>query len=184
MLHRIFIAINLPEKIKENLSGQQLKWAELPCRWTRKENLHITLAFLGAMSDEELVQTVQTVKEITGRHEPFMLKLSKIIYGPTNKPPRMIWVEGEESGELRALQRELENSLPVEKAKEQRKYAPHITLGRLKAWEFNKMESEERPEVNENISLNFEAKSIEVMESNLHKGGPEYSIIESTPLSQ
>src|SRR4030042_4154411 len=179
MLHRIFIAINLPDSIKTNLSNQHLKWAELPCRWTKKENLHITLAFLGALNDEELVEILSTTKDIVGRHEPFIVKLVKIIYGPVNKPPRMVWVEGEESDELRSLQRELGNSLPVENAREQRKYAPHITLGRLKSWEFNKIDPEERPEINENISLSFEAKSIDVMESQLRRGGPEYIILES-----
>ena len=192
MLHRVFIGIDLPESVKENLSAQQLRWVELPCRWTKKENLHVTLAFLGSMNDEELVDLCAIVKEIAAHHEPFMLKLHKIIYGPPApqsdsgqaKPPKMLWVEGEESEELHNLQKELENSLPVEKEKENRKYAPHITLGRLKPWEFNKIEPEERPQVNEEISLAFEVKSIDIMESDVKKGGPEYSLIESSLLDK
>jgi RNA 2',3'-cyclic 3'-phosphodiesterase len=182
MIRRIFIAINLPEKIRKNLETQQLRWADLPCKWTREENLHITLAFLGNLNDEELLELCQIVKEIATRHEPFNINLKKIIYGPDERRARMIWVEGENSNELSELQRDLESALPVEKEKENRKYAPHITLGRLKQWEFNKLELEERPQVNENISLNFEAKSIEIMESNLKRSGPEYEIIESYPL--
>jgi RNA 2',3'-cyclic 3'-phosphodiesterase len=182
MMRRIFIAINLPEKIRKNLETQQLRWADLPCKWTREENLHITLAFLGNLNDEELLELCQITKEIASRHEPFNVNLKKIVYGPDEKRARMIWVEGENSQELSELQRDLENALPVEKEKENRKYAPHITLGRLKQWEFNKLEPEERPQVNENISLNFEAKSIEIMESNLKRSGPEYEILESYPL--
>ncbi len=189
MNQRIFIAINLPEKIRKNLTNQQLRWADLPCRWTREENLHITLAFLGYLNDEELVELCQITKEVASRHEPFMISLKKIIYGPphqskhgagqaSNQPPRMVWVEGGSSNELAELQKDLETNLPVEKEKENRKYAPHITLGRLKQWEFNKIEPEERPQINEDISLTFEAKSIDVMESDLKKGGPKYAIIE------
>jgi RNA 2',3'-cyclic 3'-phosphodiesterase len=182
MNHRIFIAINLPDKVRSNLSGQQLKWAELPCRWTKEENLHITLAFLGSLNDEELLELCKITKEIASRHESFTVNLNKIIYGPTSQNPKMVWVESEGSKELSKLQRELENSLPVEKDKENRKYSPHITLGRLKPWEFRKIEPEERPVVNESISLSFEVKSIDIMESDLKRGGPEYEVVESYPL--
>ena len=189
MRHRIFIAINLPEKIRKNLETQQLRWADLPCRWTKEENLHITLAFLGYLNDEELVELCRITKEVASRHEPFEINLKKIIYGPDSLRARMVWVEGESSNELAKLQKDLEkeNFTPyrrelLRKTGAGRKYAPHITLGRLKQWEFNKMELEERPQVNENISLTFEAKSIDVMESDLKHNGPEYAIIETCQL--
>lgn len=64
MRHRVFIAINLPEDIKQKLSEYEIKWPELPCRWTKKENLHITLAFLGYTTDEELVEVCKITKEV------------------------------------------------------------------------------------------------------------------------
>ncbi len=200
MRHRIFIAINLPEDVKKRLVDYQAKWPELPIRWTKKENLHITLIFLGYLSDEELLEVLKSTKEAVLKHQPFFINLKKIIYGPPKKlPPRMIWAEGEKSKELGKLQKDLENSLlsseafsPAEAlakagAKEDltieaRPYAPHITLGRIKTWEFRQIEPEERPEVNEEINLNFEVNSIEVMESELKRGGPEYAILESCPL--
>jgi len=187
MRHRIFIAINLPEDIKKKLTDYQAKWLELPCRWTKKENLHITLMFLGYLSDEELLEVLRLTREVTQKHKPFSINLKKIIYGPPKKmPPRMVWAEGEKSEELGKLQSDLENSLlasPVKKMEsESRPYAPHITLGRIKAWEFRSIEPEERPEVNEEINLSFEVKSIEVMESELKRGGPEYTVLESAPL--
>ena len=190
MRHRIFIAINLPEDIKKNLVDYQTKWPELPIRWTKKDNLHITLMFLGYLSDEELLEVLKSTKETVSKHQPFFINLKKIIYGPPKKlPPRMIWAEGEKSKELGKLQKDLENSLLSSEALakedltiEARPYAPHITLGRIKAWEFRKIEPEERPEVNEEINLNFEVNSIEVMESELKRGGPNYAMLESCPL--
>ena len=178
MRHRIVIAINLPENIKKKLSEYENKWLELPCRWTKKENLHITLMFLGYLSNEELMEVLRMTREAAQKHEPFFINLKKIIYGPPKKmPPRMVWAEGEKSEELGKLQKNLENSLS-----ESRPYAPHITLGRIKAWEFQKIEPEERPEVNETINLNFEVNSIEVMESELKRTGPEYTILETCSL--
>lgn len=189
MRRRIFIAANLPEKIKKQLHDQQYKWLELPCRWTRVENLHITLAFLGYINDEELPEICQITKEIALKHEPFSLKLNRIAYGPEEKNPRMVWVGGEKSEELGKLQKDLENALVLspeiqKEMKENRSFSPHITLGRLKQFEFRAIEPEERPQINEEINLIFEVNSIEIMESNLKKHGPEYSIMESFPLNK
>jgi len=208
MKHRIFIAINFPEDIKKKLADYQMKWLDLPCRWTKKENLHITLMFLGYLSDEKLLEVLKITKEVAQRYEPFSINLIKICYGPPkkmpysetssltgrlakgeNRPPRMIWVEGEKSAELGKLQNNLGNSLlsSVALAKEDitsdnRPYAPHITLGRIKTWEFRQIEPEERPLVDEEINLSLEVNSIEVMESELKRGGAEYTILESCPL--
>ena len=60
-----------------------------------------------------------------------------------------------------------------------RLFSPHITLARIKRWEWNKIDPEEKPEVNESIDFTFTVESIEVMESVLKKGAPEYTVIES-----
>lgn len=189
MRHRIFIAINLPEDIKKRLIEFRNKWPEeLPIRWVKTDNLHITLSFLGYVQDEEIPGICKIIEGVSSRREAFQISLKKIIYGPPKKmPPRMVWVEGEKSKELGKLQKDLENSLysssvPSLKESEARPYAPHITLGRIREWEFKQIEPEERPEINENISLSFEVNSIELMESNLKRGGAEYSVLESCPL--
>ncbi len=186
MRHRIFIAINLPEDIKKKLADYQNKWLELPCRWTKKENLHITLIFLGYLSDEELLEILKITGEIAARQPTFSITLKKIIYGPPRKiPPRMVWVEGEKSEELGKLQANIEKNFishQDEVSDAGRPYAPHITLGRIRTWEFKRIEPEERPEVNEDIDLSFEVSSIEIMESQLKRTGPDYIILESCPL--
>ena len=165
MRHRIFIAINLPQDIKRELSLYQGKWPELPCRWTKKDNLHITLEFLGQVSDEELLKVFQDTEEMASKREFFSITLNKICYGPPKKmPPRMIWATGEKLEKLDLL--------------------PHITLARIKEWEFRKIEPEERPEVAEEINLTFEVDSIEVMESVLKRGGPVYNILKTCPLKK
>jgi len=98
----------------------------------------------------------------------------------------MIWVEGEKSKDLANLQIDLEKSLissgKIKFEPEERSFTSHITLGRIKQWEFKQIEPEERPEVNEDINLSFEVNSIEVMESELKRGGAEYMVLESALL--
>jgi len=187
MRHRIFIAINLPEEIKKKLIKFQSKWPDLPVRWTKKDNLHITLIFLGYLGDEELPEICKITKEVAQKHQSFSINLNKVCYGPPKKPSRMIWAEGKKSFELGKLQKDLENyffssSIKISKEPEARPYSTHITLARIKMWEFKQIEPEERPEINEEISLTFEVNSIEIMESQLKKGGAEYIVLESAPL--
>src|SRR3989344_816820 len=198
--HRIFIAINLPEDIKRGLSEYQEKYAELfrslcdresstksgPAKWTAKDNLHITLEFLGDLTDEELGNVCKVAGEVSKRHKIFSINLNKILYGPPKKiPPRMVWVEGEKSDELADLKEDLQECL-LEEIKfrpDGKGFTPHITLARISEWEFRKIEPEERPEISENIDLTFTVESIEVMESELKRGGPVYSILESHNLA-
>lgn len=190
MRKRIFIAINLPEEIKKELERFQIKFSELPVRWVKKENLHITLAFLGYVRDEDLPKIIELTKEVANRHATFSINLIKVCYGPPKVSlPRMVWAIGEKSQELGNLQNDLKNSLmqlsiPQLEEEEGRAFIPHITLARIRKWDFKQIDPEERPQIDEDINLNFEVKSIEIMESHLKKGGAEYEILQSFPLIQ
>jgi len=175
--HRIFIAINLPEEIRKKLAEYQEKWPELPVRWTKVENLHITLVFIGYASNEELLEVCKITKEVALRHSPFDINLIKICYGPTGKEsPRMIWAVGEKSDAFASLKNNLDKSLATSEGRE---FSPHITLGRIRKWDWQRIEPEERPVIEEDINLSFSVESIEIMESVLKRGGPEYAILES-----
>jgi 2'-5' RNA ligase len=186
MKHRVFIAVNLPEKIKKDISSYYRKWPDLPVRWTKFENFHITLEFLGYISPEEIGELVKIVEEVSAEHPSFTVKLNRICYGPPDKmPPRMIWAEGEESKEMGALKTDLQQSLSSSSfgtGLGEKVFRPHVTMGRIRAWDFRKIEPEERPEVSEDINFNFNVDSVEIMESKLKRGGPEYFVLESCRL--
>ncbi len=183
--HRIFIAINLPVDIKKRLAGFEKKWSDLPAKWTPQDNLHITLLFLGDVTDEELGNVCLTVKRVAKDQQSFNVVLQKVAYGPEGKiPPRYIWVGGQTIKEAVALKHDLENALNdvVKFALDKNVFTPHITLARVKEWEWRALEPEERPEVNETMELTFTVESIEVMESELTRQGPRYTVVESHQL--
>lgn len=196
MEHRIFIAINLPNDIKNNLAEYQNKWPDLPARWTKPENLHITLVFIGHIDDQGISEIKQVLKSLIVRHKTFSVSLNKICYGPyslrdagrrarlgiaEHRAPRMIWVSGGLPKEFTNLKEDLEKELSgkIRLVPEKRETSLHITLARIKEWEWRRLEPDERPEVGESINFSFEVKSIELMESVLKKSGPEYTILES-----
>jgi 2'-5' RNA ligase len=96
----------------------------------------------------------------------------------------MVWADGEKSEELADLKEDLQDGL-LEKIAfrpEGTGFIIHITLARILEMEFRKFELDERPEINEEIDLPFTVELIEVMESELKRGGPVYTILESHQL--
>jgi len=204
-MHRIFIAINLPEEIKTKLEklekeieslfppelnrcpeGEQVPYGVKMFRWVKKENLHLTLLFIGSVRDEEIPKISQIVKDIAQTQKPFSLRIEKVCYGPPKKiPPRLIWVVLEKKAELLTLAEKLKKEMAqagILRKIEKREFSPHITLARIKAFQWRRIEPEERPEIEREISLDFEVNSIEIMESKLKKAGAEYTTLESVKL--
>lgn len=193
MKRRLFIAINLPENVKKKLVEYREKWYNLNpelIRWVNKFNLHITLVFIGYVSDDEMYNICNIVKETAKKHEPFFIRMERIIIGPAydkssaGKPsiPRMFWVEGEKSEELAKLQTDLENAIAGEDyiKKEIRPYKPHITLARFRSLLLKSLPEE----INEPFKFEIPVETIEVMESSLKRTGAEYSVLESVELGK
>ena len=187
MKHRIFVAINLPEKVKKTLLNYQTKLPDFPIKWTKKENMHITLIFIGPVKDENIPKICEAVKRACAQYKSFKINLNEISYGPPQKlPPRMIWARGEQSDELVNLKTGLEKYLiesEVGFIEDNKKFHTHVTLGRIRTWEWKRIEPEERPEIVEETDLDFEVNSIEVMESTLKRTGAEYDQLLSVKLS-
>ncbi|HNY35710.1 MAG TPA: RNA 2',3'-cyclic phosphodiesterase [Candidatus Pacearchaeota archaeon] len=189
MQKRIFISIGLPEKVKNKLVEYQEELAHsftnfndfCPIKWSKKYNLHITLFFIGYIEIEELVPMFNTIEKIAENHGSFVVDLKSISYGPKEDSPKMIWARGEKSIELENLQADLEKEL-FNVRKPENGFTPHITLGKVIQWQFNRIEPEERPDIFKDISLSFPVNSIEIMESNLGRGGADYAILKSIPL--
>lgn len=198
MKKRIFIGINFPEKIKNSLASEQQEidrsfsyfCGSSPIKWTRKENLHLTLFFTGYLEINDLPEVFKIVENTVSKFEAFDLKLGEIIYAPLKKiPPKMVWVNLDFSEELARLQKAIqaallnEANISLEENNESNKnFSPHITLGRIIQWQWSRIEPEEIPQLEKNSGASFGVKSIEVMESELKRGGAEYTILKSINL--
>ncbi len=184
---RIFIALNIPDELRQILADFKNKWPELPCRWVKPENLHVTLAFLGNTGEKELEKVESAVEKTAKNYQEFLLPLEKISYGPPGrKPPSLIWIEGKRKKEIITLKKDLDEALnEVSSYKpEKRKYIPHITLGRIKKFKWRALNPEQRPQVKAEIDHTFTIKSIDVMESVLKRSGAEYTLIKSCKLKK
>ncbi len=198
MKNRIFIAINLPLEIKRQLLIYQQEIDDLfemsPIRWTKKENLHITLFFIGQTGKEKLKEVEKIVQEISLR-KLFSIELFKIVYGPfgdydfeSKEIPKMVWVNLKYLKEFFLLQKDLEQKLQnqniIQDNLVKNKFSAHITLGRINQWQWKIIEPNERPTINKDISLFFPVNSIEIMNSKLSFKSAEHSIYKSFALQE
>lgn len=185
-MKRLFIAINTPQKIKEILASYQEQYSFLPAKWVEKENLHITLFFIGSVADSGLCKVLDLVNESVKKTEPFNIELEKITYFPKKKfPPKMIWAEAKNCKEIAKMQKNLEDIfLPTQNPNQSaaKSFRPHITLARLKQWQLRQMEEEEIFQIDEDINMSFCVNSVELMESQLKRTGPKYFTLSSIPL--
>lgn len=173
---RCFIALKLPHKIKiEAYSIQKkLRNLSLQVKWVEFDNLHLTLKFLGGLSDGKVKEAKRIIFETASLFPPFKLTLSAMGVFPGTKNPRVVWLGVEPCDILSGITDKIsKRTEPLGLEKEKRKPRPHITLGRIKSGkgidEFVKMSETIKVE-----PLEWNAGGISLFESILYPKGPVY----------
>ena len=127
---RLFIAVNLSGEAGEQLCRTIGHLRKLAVRgsFTRRENLHLTLAFLGETAE---VDTAKAILDAVGRFGPIPLVFCGIGSFCGRRSEKLYWAGVEKSSPLYDLQAELcKNLREAGFALESRPFCPHITLGR------------------------------------------------------
>lgn len=184
---RTFIGIEPGKAIRDRIVALQDTLAQLgtEVKWVEPENLHVTMLFLGEVVDKEVPEVCRAVSVCAGRHRPFTMSIEKAGCFPHPRRPRVLWVGiGQGTRELCALHDDLEGPLFELGCyrREDRKYTPHITLGRVKS---------DRPtdKLASALSHNagwkggdIEVRDVHVMSSELTSTGPVYTILSRAKL--
>lgn len=133
-MHRLFIALPVPEEIQESILDLR---TNIPgTRWMGREQLHITLKFIGEVDSSKLRQIRDTLAEI--RYDSFPLKFSGVGFFPPggrgrHSSPKVLWTGVENPEELTGLRNKIERNLRnAGIPEERRKFSPHLTIARLK----------------------------------------------------
>ncbi len=182
MQRKIFIGVDLPVDVKKRLMQKIEKWEDLPIRWSREENLHLALSFLGHVDDELIFDICKKIKSVVEKLEVFDIGMDKIELGPTqDNDARVVWFTGEASEELKSLSENIEKSLGF--FRENKKvFKPHITLGRIQKYNWQKLEK--TPKISEEFSVLLPINSVQIFESTIIDGKRAFSVIDSSSLSE
>lgn len=126
---RSFVAIPLGPETRERLSALQ----EGPggIRWQDPGKMHLTLQFLGNLSDERLDRMEERLQRIS--FPAFDIRLSGVGAFPGRESPKVLWAGVEPEPRLMELRRDVESAATaVGLEPDEREYIPHVTLGRRK----------------------------------------------------
>ena len=126
---RLFVAIELPEQVKAELG---LICCGLPgARWVPPEQFHLTVCFIGETGGA-LRKAIHEALAIV-KYPAFSVQLHGIGFFPPRKTPHTLWVGLKESDSLHQLHKKIQTKLTALGLEfEQRNFAPHVTLARLR----------------------------------------------------
>jgi 2'-5' RNA ligase len=174
---RLFIAINFNDEMKDSLAGtiSDLRSAARHGRYTSRENLHLTLVFIGETDRTgDILDVMEEVCEdaFTG---PMTLTLSEagVFHGRSGD---LHWVGVENTSELKRLVKALEVGLRDCGFKiEKRRFTPHITIGREIV-----IDQDAGPIIKVSLAM-MQADRISLMRSDRVDGRLVYTEIASVP---
>ncbi len=173
---RCFIALKLPHKIKIEAYNIQKKLRNLSLRakWVEFDNLHLTLKFLGSLSDGKVEEAKRIISETASFLLSFKLTLSNLGAFPGMRNPKVVWLGVEPFDVLSGITDKLsKRAVSLGIKEEGRIPRPHITLGRIKSGRC----PDELVRLSETFKvepLEWNTDGISLFESILYPKGPVY----------
>lgn len=175
---RLFTALSLPDELRPRLAalGSGIDGA----RWVEPENLHITLRFIGEVSEPVAEDVASALDTVSGPASDVCLNGAGQF--ASRGRARAVWVGVEKSPGLSALHGKIDQALiRAGLPPEGRKYIPHVTIGRLKDARPNRVLG--WLEANGAFfAPPFKAGEFVLYESRLGRHGPSYLPVHAYPL--
>lgn len=183
---RVFIAVSLPADVKAKLAALQQEFRRLPLEatWVREAGFHITLKFLGEVDSGHIRPIVTCMTTAAQNCHPFSLTVSGVGVFPHESRPRVLWVGVQDvTGVLGQVQQTLEAQLTqLGYPAEDRPFAPHLTLARVKHVSRRGELLAALKTRREAVLGQLDVDHIELIESQLHPSGARYSLVHAVYL--
>ncbi len=129
---RLFVAVDLQDEVRDNIWRLSEKLASIKgLKTVEKENLHITLMFLGEVDSKRVELIKDELSKIS--FEPFKIKLASVGAFPSTASPRVVWVDVKEGKEeLKRLADAVYEKLKKLGFKRDKEFVAHVTVARVK----------------------------------------------------
>jgi 2'-5' RNA ligase len=177
---RLFIAVDLPAELRPVVA--RLLQGIGGARWTRPEQLHITLRFLGDTPEDQLVDLRARLRQVRIPH--FELAPRGMgVFPPVGgrKPARVLWLGLDPPEPLAALKHAVDGVLGPDPETAKRGFSPHLTLARFPTRPRNDLDTF----LGEHAGFDggrFMVNNFHLYRSTLRPQGALHEIVESYPL--
>ena len=182
---RAFIAVDLDDPVIEKICNviEILNSRLTEIRWLRKENLHLTLKFLGNIAESQVEPITAALRHPLGLFSPCTISAKGLGVFPDFRRPKILWV-GLTGDQLVQLAAEIESALmPIGFTPENRAFTPHLTIGRWR--EGSRPAKNLRQEIDSLNDFEFGAcavRQIVLFQSVLKPEGASYSELRTIQL--
>ena len=132
---RLFVALIFKERLLNEIIDfrESIYPNDNKTKWEGKDKLHLTLKFLGNVSEEKIPEINQKLEDILKKHNRIEIKFSKFGIIKKYSTPKILWIGIQQTKYLINLFNDLNDGLSdIGFEKEERRFRPHITLVRLK----------------------------------------------------
>ena len=188
---RLFIAVTIPEEVKTKIEEAQGKMRralpERAVRWTRREQFHLTLKFLGDVDAARVEALGEAIRAACQGFGALHLRAERVGFFPDLRYPRVVWVGVKDQAEqLPRLQGAVESAMReyATEDKEER-FTGHVTLARIKGIRRPEAEALDKAAAGmaEQLFGQWTAYQVELMRSELLPQGARHSSVASITLA-
>jgi RNA 2',3'-cyclic 3'-phosphodiesterase len=188
---RLFVALEIPTDVRDNLAAfledtRELseEFAEKGVRWVRRENLHVTLKFIGELADEKLDSIRAALATVRG-DAPIDIQLGGMGFFSDGDRPTVLWTGLEAATNLAPLADAIDCALATQGiAKEKRAFVPHLTLARFAP---PALPERLRAVIQKNAKRqfgSFRSREFHLLESKRKPTGAEYTSLAAFPITR
>jgi 2'-5' RNA ligase len=186
---RVFCAIELPSQLLEKISAHidrlRITVPDSPASWSRPENVHLTLKFIGEIAQERVRDLSQAVANAVIGFSPFEIVIKETGSFPMQGTPRVFWIDiDDHSGQLAQLQTKLEEEcFRFGFQKEARAFNPHLTIARGRKPQGARALATAHKEMSF-PATEISVKALSVIRSELSSKGSNYTTISRHALAE
>jgi RNA 2',3'-cyclic 3'-phosphodiesterase len=185
---RLFVAVDLPADVRVRVAAYarelRLQMHGAPVSWTKPENLHLTVKFLGDVDQRMFDNVIRALATAGTSVSPFHLSITGTGVFPATRKPKVLWLGvSDPAGRLGATATALDDALSrLGSAKEDRVFSPHLTLGRIRD-AANGREVAQKHLMRDFDPAEFYVTEIVLYESQLSRAGSVYTPISKAKLA-
>lgn len=189
---RLFVAVfpspEVSRRLAEAIPAVAQSISPGAVAWTREEQLHLTLFFLGSVPRAKVGEIEQALEDAGEHGKRHTLRARGLGCFPNANRPRILWAGlGGDLAPLESLKQALDKSLgSLGYAPDARPFHPHLTLGRVKL-----LTARDRrhlasvlPQWRETDFGQWQVDRLDLMRSVLSPAGSRYERLRSFPLSR